>query len=470
MKVLDRFEVAAGAVILLVLVGIATTIGGGDRAGVAIVSVSPQGTAHTTAAIQVTFGEAMDAKSVADHFVIQPPLDGKVTWNGAQMTFSPALPLSGNKSYTVSIKAGTQSVQGRRLAADTTWSFSVGSPRIVYLWPAARDDSAAPSNLWAVDPGAPFTGTQLTFSKSGVSPDFAVSADGTRIAFAQNGADGTADLYLLPLDGGDGASVQRLTQCVSATCQMPDFSPDGTRIAYERIEQNPQLDARDRGVPRAWILNLKDLSTGPLLPSSELLGHAPRWSPDGTQIAVHDQSLHAIAIYNLTTGDRKLIPSLVGDNGVFDPSGTRFVYPELAQTASGFFTTLSIADLLHPENGTHSLSDSASTNSVQVNDGQAVWNPDGKRLALTRQYLDGNGPDARQLYVMNADTGKLQQLTQDTNYTNGAIAWNPAGEEIVVQRFPVLQTDGQPSIWVYDLAAKTLRQVASNGYLPQWIP
>ncbi len=468
---LDRFEIAAGIVIVLVLISIGTTISAGDRAGVAVVNISPQGTAHTTSTINITFGEPMDAASVAQHFIIQPHVDGKITWSGPQLTFAPAHPLAGGQSYSVTLKAGAVSAQGRHLMDDSTWRFNVGSPLVVYLWPASQGDSTAPSNLWVVDPAAPFTGTQLTFSKTGILPDYTVSTDGTRVAFAQNNADGSADLYMLELDeldtGVKAGSIQRLTQCVSAVCQMPDFSPDGTRIAYERIEQNPQLDERDRGVPRTWILNLKDLSTTPLLPSSELLGHAPHWSPDGTQIAVHDQTLHAIAIYNLTNGDRKLIPSLVGDNGIFDPTGGRFVYPELAQTADGFFTTLSIADLAHPENGTHSLS---GNNGAQVDDGLAAWNPDGKQLAVTRQYLSTDTSNARQLYLIDPVTGDAQALTQDSNYTNGAIAWNPSGNQIVVQRFPVLDQNAQPGIWVYDLNAKTLRQIANNGYLPQWIP
>jgi Tol biopolymer transport system component len=459
-----RFDLVAAAVVVLLTIAIGFTVALGDRAGVGVTTTLPQSLAHTTSKVQITFTEAMDTITVEQRFAIEPTVPGKFSWNGTQntqLTFTPSSTLTGGQSYHVTIKAGALSVQGRRLVQDVQFMFSVGKPQVVYLAPAITD-APTPSNLWIADPAAPFTGKQATFSSKGILADYAVSPDGTRIAFAQSGSDGTADLYLLTVAGGD---IQRITQCVAAICQAPAWSPDGSRLVYERLELNVNLAEKDRGVARAWIVNLSDLSTAPLLASSQLLGHEPRWSPDGTHIAVHDADMHAIAVYDLTTGAQKAIPSLVGETGAFDPTGTRLVYPDLFQTPAGFFNALSVADLVN--NSTKPLTN---TDTTPVNDRQAAWSPDGKTLAVTRQYLDERGSQGAQVYLVNPDTGDTQTLINDPNYNHGAIAWNPAGDELVMQRYPVFDPDPKPSIWVYDLPTKTIRQIALNGFVPQWIP
>lgn len=458
----ERLDFAALALAAVILIAIVVTIAIGDRAGVGVVSVAPQGQAHTTSTIRITFAESMDSASVEKHFAIDPPAHGNFSWNGAQLTFDPAAALTAGQTYTVTVQAGAASTQGRLLTQDTHWTFTVSRPRVAYLAPAIHDDPPAPPNLWIADPAEPNNAKQITFNRAGILPDYAASPDGTRIAFAQPGPNATADLYLMTLDTG---AIQRVTQCVDASCQSPSWSPDGTRIVYERVELNTSLQQLDRGVPRAWIVNLNDLSTTPLLVNSQLLGKQPRWSPDGAQIAVYDQNAHGTIIYNLTDGSSSIITSAQDETGLFDPSGKRMVYPDLLQTQIGFSTTLAIADLTAQQ--VHPLTNK---DEAPVDDRQAAWTPDGKMLAVTRRYLDQPESVGAQVYLINPDTAEVQPLVKDPQYNHGAIAWDPAGEQLVMQRFPTTKQDGVPSIWVYNVRTKALEQIATNAYLPQWIP
>jgi Tol biopolymer transport system component len=458
----ERFDYAALVLAALIVIAIVVTVAVGDRAGVGVVSIAPQGQAHTTSTIHVSFAEPMDSASVEKHFVISPPAPGKFSWNGPQLTFAPVPALAAGQTYTVTVQAGAASTQGRLLTQDMRWTFTVRRSRVAYLAPAIHDDPPAPPNLWTVDPADPTSAKQITFNSAGIFPDYAASPDGTRIAFAQPGADGTADLYLMTLDTG---AIQRVTRCVDASCQSPSWSPDGTRIVYERVELNTNLQQLDRGVPRAWIVNLNDLSTTPLLVNSQLLGKQPRWSPDGSQIAVYDQNAHGTIIYNLTDGSSSIITSAQDETGLFDPSGKRMVYPDLLQTQIGFSTTLAIADL-----GAQQVHPLTSKDQASVDDRQAAWTPDGKLLAVTRRYLDESQTAGAQVYLINPDTAEVQPLIKDPQYNHGAIAWDPTGNQLVMQRFPTTNQDGQPSIWVYNMQTKAIREIATNAYLPQWIP
>ncbi len=462
---IDRLDIGIGIAVLLLLLAIGLTVALGDQAGIGVVSAAPGPTAHTLSLVRVTFSEPMKAETVEARFSIAPPLPGKFAWSGAQLTFRPAGPLVPGKAYTVTVRAGAESAEGRRLLQDVSLSFRVVPPQVIFIAPAVRAENAGAPNLWAVDPANPFVTRQLTFSEYGVL-DYAPGPDGSQIVYAQRANDGTADLYLLNVDNG---AIQRLTNCVKALCQSPDWSPDGSRIVYERVESNAALKELDQGAPRAWILNLRDLTTAPLFADSQSLGGVPRWSPDGRQIATYDRNLGAIVVYDLVTGDRKLIRTLEGETGAFafSPDGSQFVYPEMMATSGRFFMELSLADLANPQNGIRSLS---GRDAPPVEDNSPAWNPDGKRLAITRRYLDQRATNGAQVYLIDPATTEAQPLVVDDNYFHGAIHWDPAGERLVIQRLPYGTPEPEPGIWVYEVSTKRLWQVAKDAFLPNWLP
>jgi Tol biopolymer transport system component len=460
---LDRLDLAVGAAIVGLALAISVTIAIGDRAGVGATILLPAGKVHTTTPVRIVFDEPMDTASVEVHFAIEPPTTGKFSWNGAQLTFTPSAALTADQTYEVTIRAGASSTRGRLVTNDVRWTFQVRRPRIVYLSPAVHERGSDVPNLWIVDSAPPYDARQLTFSQYEVI-DFSPSPDGTQIAYAQESQDGSADLYLLNVDSGE---TRRVTQCAKALCQSPDWSPDGSRLVFERIELNRDLPQLDRGMARAWVVNLKDLSASPLLADPHALGKMPRWSPDGTQIAVYDQNLHAIAVYDLAGGTPKSIPTFVEETGTFEPTGTRYVFANLVQGTQGYFNVFSIADLAHPQGGIRSLN---GRDLSPVADHQSAWSRDGKRLAVTRRYLDKPNTCDPQIYLVNPDSGEGQPLVVEGRYLHGAVSWNPAGDQLAFQRYPCTEPEAQPDIWLFDIASNTSQRIGRNGYMPRWMP
>jgi Tol biopolymer transport system component len=126
---------------------------------------------------------------------------------------------------------------------------------------------------------------QLTkLGGSSTFPDF--SPDGSTIVF--DGTSGTdTHTEILTVDTATGATVTPLTSCASgkAGCsnQFPAWSPDGTKVAYIHADD---ADANGNAInAQVWVMNADGSNAHALTTDAPEKGQLPDWSPDGTQIA-----------------------------------------------------------------------------------------------------------------------------------------------------------------------------------------
>jgi peroxiredoxin len=89
---------------------------------------------------------------------------------------------------------------------------------------------------------------------------------------------------------------------------------------------------------------------------------------------------------------------------------------------------------------------------------------------VTRRYLDDRFTPGKQLYLLDPETGEAQPLVVDAAYYHAGARWDPTGERIIFQRYPLHQAGALPSVWTVDLGTGELKQVAENAMLPQWLP
>jgi Tol biopolymer transport system component len=347
-------------------------------------------------------------------------------------------------------------------------NFSEPGARVAYLAPAYGGQVA---NVWIADPQNPSGAQQITFSPEGIY-DFSVSPDGRYLSFSErNNNVGTTEIKLYDLSSG---ALSQLTNCVAedADCRTPIWRPDGKMIAYERMELNSSLPNAPISPVRVWLIDLaaNPPSNRPLFTDSQILGYSPVWSGDGTRIAVYDNSSGGILVYNFLDGSTSFIPSRYGDMGTLSPDGTQMVFPEMVRKGNQMYAHLRIANLASAEF-------SELTNPEEpVDDSNAEWNPDGERLAISRQYTDDRYTRGHQVYLLTPSDGTLQPLVVDFRYNTHFFEWHPDGKQLLMQRFPEvddngqLRNDGRPEIWTYDLDTGLLIKVATDAFQPRWVP
>ena len=149
---------------------------------------------------------------------------------------------------------------------------------------------------------------------AGVQAQPALSPDGRSVAFVSN-RDGNYNIYVGLVHGGNLVQITNDPNLESG----PHWSPDGTMIAYARLDHSGIWDIWEvpalGGTPRRLILNAED----------------PAWSPDGRSLAYENTANGALWISGISGEDARQVapvpdPSMQNTEPRFSPDGRQLAF------------------------------------------------------------------------------------------------------------------------------------------------
>jgi Tol biopolymer transport system component len=250
-----------------------------------------------------------------------------------------------------------------------------------------------------------------------------------RIAFTRFPEIGDAEIYKMFPDG----SAQKQVTYNSTNDVRPAWSPDGTKIAYERSNR----------------IFVKDTRNGEALRLSADYGNGPAWSPDGTRIAFASERDGDQEIYTMNSSDgsggRKLTNNHNHDvHPSWSPDGTKIAFER------DYDIWVMKADGTDQNN---------LTNSPNMSEYEPDWSPDGAKIAFT------NG-EASDIFVINANGGGQVNLTKTPGISDDEPAWSPNGRKIV------FTSDGD--LWIMEADGTNRRNFTNtpeaSEFVPDWQP
>jgi dipeptidyl aminopeptidase/acylaminoacyl peptidase len=171
------------------------------------------------------------------------------------------------------------------------------------VWRMDREVNDIRSNIWLAAADGSSVPRQFTFGKKR-DADPRWSPDGSRLAFTSKREDGPAQLYVIPVAGGEAVKLTDAKEDVIEAA----WSPDGSRLAFtSRVpdEANEEKDEKKRKPRRlkrlqykldneGWtidrpkhIFTVRADASGPAaqLTDGDYQDVEPSWSPDGKRIA-----------------------------------------------------------------------------------------------------------------------------------------------------------------------------------------
>ena len=253
--------------------------------------------------------------------------------------------------------------------------------------------------------------------------------------------------------GADGSNMTEILQGGRRRPFGPQWSPDGTRIAYScgggyadicvmdasgsnntRVTDSPeQYDGDVAWAPdgqrllfvRSATLIVLDLESGEETPilAAVVNPHSPVWSPDGTQIAVTATGSGATDIYVMNV----------------DGSAVRNV------TADGRY------------------------------EGEVDWSPDGRELVFSGYVSEEGGGWA--LQIISADGSSRRRVTQADMFAVSP-SWSPNGQRIAFSGYDDVGVDGSllghQSVYTVRVDGTGMRNLFPRNkrpyYSPDWQP
>ena len=230
----------------------------------------------------------------------------------------------------------------------------------------------------------------------------------------------TGQIYAVNPDGTGLAQLTHEPQGIAA--QGPDWSPDGSRILFSRVNLS-------NGMGRIWIMNAD--GTGQRRLASDAPGYRdyqPNYTPDGRHIVFMrcspNDGLCAVWIMRSDGTQRHIIVPFIetpNETNNFDPR----VSPDGRQisfTRFGFKGVITQVWVAHID-GAHAHPVTA----PRLEGGQAAWSPDGSHIA----FADNSSRPQSSIDVMGANGTAVTRLATTKWPTNNfGPAYSPDGKQI----------------------------------------
>ncbi len=243
--------------------------------------------------------------------------------------------------------------------AEATYPGAIG--RIAFV----SNDDVVSGELYVRD----FSGgtwTRLTFNTS-KEDDPAWSPVGSQLAYSSLAA-GNGDIFVLDVDGGGALNVTHDTR----RDMYPSWSPDGTKIVYSSVDPLFVFGAH------IWVVNADGTGKTDLTPGTSVGGLSnlqPEWSPDGTKIAF--TSVDDIVVMDADGSDRTVLASAQSQDWhpTWSPDGSKIAFTSNRTTGDPNVFDLYVMDA--DGSNVQRLTD------LHTRIEDPVWSPDGQYIMFT---------------------------------------------------------------------------------------
>ncbi|MFH1568592.1 MAG: hypothetical protein ABIL09_11400 [Gemmatimonadota bacterium] len=289
--------------------------------------------------------------------------------------------------------------------------------------------------------------TRVTFDATRNDfPDW--SADGTQLAYG-TARGGNRAIWIASLDGSAPPRLLETGLPEGTSQLLPRYSPDGRWIAF----QARLLGDRQDAFATTWVVPAAGGRAVQVTPAARMSGFVPAWSPDGHQLAVTGYAAPDVylAVLHLDRGTVSRLASATVQVPAWSPSGDRLAYV----TSHGELAV---------------VSSYGGEPQVVVPSGPAPrgpsWSPDGEGIAFAMVTGDGGSCN---LFTLRLPGGTPEPVTIGRQWV-WMTAWSSSGEDIAFSGAD--ERDEPPDVWIvsaYGGRPRRLTTGRAQKSRPMWL-
>jgi Tol biopolymer transport system component len=461
-----RFWLASLGLILAIAAATGLVALRGSTVSIGVATTPASGaTIAAKALIGLTFPTGMRPDSVVSRLHIEPALPGMWSWdvNGTPsdraVRFLPSQPLAPGTTYRATLAKGAQATNGRAVARDTVWSFTIRPASLLFL---RVTPGGAPNlhNLWTAN--ADGSGPRQITNERGDVLDYTAAPDGSRIAYVVRESQQATSLWAINLDGTGRTRLSPAND--PSLYASPAWSPAGDVIVYTLRSVVPSgAPAATIGTSKLWAVAPDGRSLGRIYGRGDEVGFDPVWSPDGARLAfrgqVSDTNASTVVLSDLSA-DPYSLPAGPGSRITWSPDSGRAALDESVPDATGRVTDRIVVA------GFGDGSRQVFLGTQAGHESEPAWSPGGGQLAFIRQ--DGGTP-ATSLWVANVDGSGLTRLLGGDGLSCELPSWSPDGTTLVTTRVNGA-TGEDGGIWIVGAKGGGAHSILPDGERVTWIP
>ena len=191
----------------------------------------------------------------------------------------------------------------------------------------------------------------------------------------------------------------------------------------------------------------------------------PAWSPDGSQIAFTSDRARAEGLYVMNADGRDIRRLIARQCScpAWSPDGTRIAFHRYRDGLSDGYVDICLLDVRVDTSLFRRRTRGGRVRRLTGPgwDLNPAWSPDSRHLAfMSTRNGDWN------IYVMDADGGKVRQLTADSG-GNGSPGWSPDGTQIA------FESHSDRHVYVMEADGGNIHRLEDkpyDGWCPSWSP
>lgn len=259
---------------------------------------------------------------------------------------------------------------------------------------------------------------RLTFTGRESSPVF--SPDGRYIAFISRRNEGTAQLYVMPMEGGEAEKITDLPVGIYS----PKWFPDGKRIAFG-ANVLPDYDG-DFQKLAALIDARKKSKVTARTTENVMYRYWDRWLTEGYFSRLFAVDLQSKKVTDLMPGLNNYFNMMGGVSYDISPDGKQIALS--MNTTQPPFERLNYDIFLLDADGSGRMLNLTAEN--EADDVSPVFSPDGKKILYGRQQIGHFYADRVEMIVYEAETKNSQNISGSIDLSMNNWLWSRDGKII----------------------------------------